>query len=163
MELQHQGATHYFRTVRTGDDGACAVHSVFGKPSCSGLKLPHARTFVASAFGSTAQDFCCRIDNHTLVREFEMTLWSDMLKPKAKLYAGLNMGAVEISRETNLVWDEVCKHHIVLEACVDAVLREDACYLEFTSYRHRICEAFGSLCTPALKDVFVKRLLISVG
>ena len=163
MLLVDAGVTHRFRTVHTNGDGACAIHSVFGKPSSSGLFLPHARTFLASALGATAQVFQHRVTDNMLLSEFQCCLWSDLVKPKAKQHVHLDIGSHELVREAHLIWDEICKSDAAREACVDVVLREQACYAEFQRKRLEISQAFAVLCTPSLKDVFIRRLLRMLG
>ena len=104
MQLIDEGVTHRFRTVHTNGDGACAVHSVFGKPSSSGLYLPHAREFVASTFGATFQTFQERVGDSRLLSEFECSLWSDLVKPLAKQHVHLDIGSHVVVPEAHLIW-----------------------------------------------------------
>ena len=86
-----------------------------------------------------------------------------MLKPRAKHHAGLNFGVHVFFHEADLIWEEVRKHNSVLNACVDAVVREDAYYSQFIVKRQEICEAFAELCTPSLEDSCIRPLLESLG
>ena len=149
--------------VHTNGNGACAIHSVWGDWVRGELFKRDARVFVRDAFGPTPQSFKSRLASGELLGEMELALW-DLIAPIAKqggVFDGL-LGAGE--REGELIWEcmEECCFDVALR-CVAASQAEEENFRRYRERKDRIVEEFGSLCLPQFQDVFVGRLMASLG
>ena len=116
------------RTEYTCGDGACAIHSVFGEPSSHGLFLSSARAFLASSWGSTAELFRERVADPTLLHELVVFLWNDVLKPQAKLLAGLDKGQHALGPEAHMIWEQIAKNPQLVQLFSQSVKDESQQY-----------------------------------
>ena len=155
--------TQRFRTIETIGDGACAIHSVFGTSSPGGLCLQNARGFLAATLGDSAVVLRARANDDALVDEVAFVLWADIVKPQAKAYAGLPVGAHALSPEARVIWEEIKKVPAVLRECVEKVRQDHDMYERFEQKRSQIAQAFAPLCTRSLEHVFLRPLLLSIG
>ena len=60
-----------FRAMPTNGDGACGIHSVFGRMLQGELYLPNARHFLRTQFGVTIEGFRRGVDSTTLCEAVE--------------------------------------------------------------------------------------------
>ena len=84
------------KTMRTRPDGACAIHSVWGKWLEGEFFKADARSFLAEAFGPTAEDFTRNLASPEVLNQLEMEVWG-LISPLAK--QSNNLGASPLAGE----------------------------------------------------------------
>ena len=157
--LAAESTLEYERRLTAGD-GACGVHAGFGSESPRGLFHPRARVFLAETLGGTADAFRARMGDEALMLEFSSTLWVDILKPQAKVAAGLGGRARATVDEARWIRQRLERNAPDFwEACVRAVLQEAEAYETFASKRAEIVEAFRPLCAREMREAFLRPLL----
>ena len=152
----------YYRTLKTNGDGSCALHSIYGVPSRTGLRLNSARSFLASSWGDSAERFRTNVGDPALLEQLETFLWDDVLKPQAKSDAGLFVGRQEIVVEAAEIWREICSEQHVRELCLDRVLQAHQQYESLRSKRDTVRTTFSRICCRSLEHSFVRPLLIAL-
>ena len=72
-----------YQVLATAGDGGCAIQSVYGDNTISGLFKQNARNFLKDSFGETAWDLQCRVNDPAVVQELRGVLWNDLVKRSA--------------------------------------------------------------------------------
>ena len=153
-----------FQRLITEDDGACAIHAVFGADTPRGVRCANAREVLANVLGRTAGELRANARDGGLLHEFAAALWEDALKPQAKIAAGRDGGRHALSPEARRIWRNIAHGAPDLQAaCMTAVMEEGFAYDAFEVKRVAIVEAFKPLCCPELREVFLRPLLSTLG
>ena len=75
---------YHYSVIATEGDGACALHSVFGRPCAdrnNHVYAANARGMLVDAFGATAAVFRNRLQNDVLYSSVTSALWRDGVLP----------------------------------------------------------------------------------
>jgi len=112
--------------VSTNDDGACAVHSVFGKPIINDKGLGEiyctdARSKAKAALGETYAQFRERVQDTFVTDAIKTLLWQDMDLPMVKATAQQSVSTrnkANVSHEARMVWKRIEKHPSLKAKCV---------------------------------------------
>ena len=70
-------------SVKTNDNGACAIHAVFGSPSASHeLFHPQARKLIGEMLGTSLSVLKAKLgEEHQFLRAVITSLWSELAEP----------------------------------------------------------------------------------
>ena len=100
---------YYYSVIATEGDGACALHSVCGRPWAernNHVYAANAREMVVKAFGATADVFSRRLRNDVLYSSVTCALWRDGLLPS--LLQSLDASSrQETTRGGEILWELV--------------------------------------------------------
>ena len=113
-------------SVETDGDGACSIHSVFGKPNHEGkLKCDQARIRMTAMLGNSFAEFKKRVRDDTLVETIATMLWGDLVYPCAlrdvdREAFGALKAEKKMQAETSfaqLLWKEIYKNTPLMMRC----------------------------------------------
>ena len=155
------------KTMRTCSDGACAIHSVWGQ-WLEGLEeweffKADARSFLAEAFGPTAEDFTRNLASPEVLYQLELEVWG-LISPIAKQWNNLDASPLEADFEGQEIWRCLLESSpAVAIRCLEFEQSQEEAYRRYRQGKDKIIHAFGCLCTDAFQDIFIRPLLESLG
>ena len=153
----------FYKRIQTNGDGACGIHAAFGELFRSELRHSNARGFLASTLGCTSDDVRRNCRNSQTLHDVMEWVWVRIVKPQARLACGLSAGNVDFSSEERMIWEYIKRDAVVASTCVQAVKKESEAQAIFDGMRQEIACAFGALCRPDMKEIFLRPLLVSMG
>ena len=145
--------------LRTNDDGACALHAVFGIPQLAGLTCKLAR----QAAAETLRNLRPRLHPHEgvpeHVRAVQASLWMELAKPvalkKLRHETGSSPGSVqmgeEVRSEAAAFWRNLSPEHQVF--LVNYVREQTAAEEVDRQYLHDLDDLCRAFCQPGHEKV----------
>ena len=136
-------------TVATNDDGACALHSVFGIPLESQrykLFRGNARARLVATFGNTPSEFRSRLRSEGLFNIVTSALWRDLLHPILLRECGVEKYP-KISTAGLILWSQLSRSKELQKKYIkfveDVIVHET----QATGMRERVYSSFARVCT----------------
>ena len=137
---------------KTLGDGACSIHSVFGRHTNAGYCCPHARELVLQAMGDVWEELPQRCDDMELIQELRDCIWNDFVVKAVT-------SREELTTEANIVWIEICKSFSLKEICLCAV-HQDMIQLKFLNdLRAELVNMFTPLCKAECEHTILQPML----
>ena len=152
-----------FGTLNTAGDGACAIHSVFGKPTVFGLSrklfVENSRKKARITIGESAEVFQERLRSQVLYDSVVSSLWADLLLPVMAEKLSLQLQIpLHSNASGRILWACICENQELknrLESHLKSVVEMRACS---DKLRINAVEAFTSVCFHT-SAVFLWRLI----
>ena len=119
-----KAASERWCSVKTNGNGACSVHSVFGKPTVwQELECENARERAVQLMGKTFAEFKRRVRDDTVAETIATMLWGDLVYPCAlrdvdrEAFGALKAEMKKQAETTfaKLLWIEIRKKYTIDE------------------------------------------------